>query len=79
MLAPRYPLVKSPDSEDLNLDIGEGPLLRWRRNPKTLLPSGNCFGSLAEAQDAGYSEFDYVVLSIAEGWSKFDPLVLLPQ
>ena len=78
-LGPRAPLVKSPDSEDPNLDIREGRLLTRCRNRKTLLPSGNCFGSLAEAQDAGYSEFDSGVLSIAEGWSNFDPVVLLSQ
>ena len=78
-LAPRSTLVKSPDSQDPNLVISEGLLLTRRRNRKTLLLSANCFGSPAEAQDAGYSEFDSVVLSIAEGWSNFDPLVLLPQ
>jgi len=79
MLTPRSPLVKSRDTEDPNLDIGEAPLLTWRRNRKTLLPSGNCFGSPEEAKEAGDSEFDSVVLSIAEGWSNFNPQGLLPQ
>jgi len=64
---------------DPNLDIREGPFMTRRQNRKTLLPCGVCFGSPVEVQDAGYLEFDSVVLSIAEGWSNFDPLVRLPQ
>ena len=79
MLARWSTLVKSPDSEDPNVDIREGPLLKRRQNRKTLQPSGNCFTPPADPQDAGYSEFASMVQSIAQGWSNFDPLVLLPQ
>jgi len=49
------------------------------QNHRTLQLPGNCCGSLAEEKDSGYSEFDSLVLSIAEGWSNFDLVVLLPQ